>query len=37
MRRRSLPRNCYRGQHNVIVDPATLKIKAIIDWEFGGF
>jgi hypothetical protein len=25
------------GQHNVIVDPATLKIKAIIDWEFGGF
>lgn len=25
------------GQHNVIVDPATLKIKAIIDWEFSGF
>lgn len=25
------------GQHNVIVDPKTLKIKAIIDWEFGGF
>ena len=25
------------GQHNVIVDPHTLKIKAIIDWEFGGF
>lgn len=25
------------GQHNVIVDPDTLKIKAIIDWEFGGF
>jgi hypothetical protein len=25
------------GQHNVIVDPGTLKIKAIIDWEFGGF
>lgn len=25
------------GQHNVIVDPSTLKIKAIIDWEFGGF
>lgn len=24
-------------QHNVIVDPDTLKIKAIIDWEFGGF
>lgn len=25
------------GQHNIIVDPDTLKIKAIIDWEFGGF
>jgi len=25
------------GQHNVIVDPETLKITAIIDWEFGGF
>ena len=25
------------GQHNVIVDPDTLKIKAIIDWEFAGF
>ncbi|KAH9908975.1 hypothetical protein F4778DRAFT_776141 [Xylariomycetidae sp. FL2044] len=25
------------GQHNVIVDPRTLKISAIIDWEFGGF
>lgn len=25
------------GQHNVIVDPQTLKIRAIIDWEFGGF
>ncbi|KAL5348925.1 hypothetical protein ACLOAV_006350 [Pseudogymnoascus australis] len=25
------------GQHNVIVDPAMLKIKAIIDWEFSGF
>lgn len=25
------------GQHNVIVDPETLKIRAIIDWEFGGF
>ncbi|KAI8625660.1 hypothetical protein F5Y19DRAFT_262580 [Xylariaceae sp. FL1651] len=23
-------------QHNAIVDPATLKIRAIIDWEFGG-
>lgn len=22
------------GQHNVIVDPVTLKINAIIDWEF---
>jgi len=25
------------GQHNVIVDPNTLKINAIIDWEYGGF
>ncbi|GJN79658.1 protein kinase-like protein [Purpureocillium lilacinum] len=25
------------GQHNVIVDPDTLRINAIIDWEFGGF
>jgi len=25
------------GQHNVLVDPETLKINAIIDWEFGGF
>lgn len=25
------------GQHNVIVDPESLKINAIIDWEFGGF
>lgn len=25
------------GQHNIIVDPKTLKINAIIDWEFGGF
>jgi hypothetical protein len=25
------------GQHNVLVDPKTLKIAAIIDWEFGGF
>ncbi|TQN65861.1 hypothetical protein CSHISOI_09555 [Colletotrichum shisoi] len=25
------------GQHNVIVDPQTLKINAIIDWEYGGF
>lgn len=25
------------GQHNVIVDPETLRIKAIIDWESGGF
>ncbi|KAJ2894657.1 uncharacterized protein MKZ38_007315 [Zalerion maritima] len=23
--------------HNVIVDPMTLKIKAIIDWEYAGF
>ncbi|OAA64753.1 Protein kinase-like domain protein [Niveomyces insectorum RCEF 264] len=23
--------------HNVLVDPKTLKIKAIIDWEFAGF
>jgi hypothetical protein len=25
------------GQHNVLVDPKTLRITAIIDWEFGGF
>lgn len=25
------------GQHNIIVDTDTLKINAIIDWEFGGF
>ncbi|KAI1811190.1 kinase-like domain-containing protein [Poronia punctata] len=25
------------GQHNIIVDPETLKINAIIDWEFAGF
>lgn len=25
------------GQHNVLVDPATLKITAILDWEFSGF
>lgn len=25
------------GQHNIIVDPESLKIKAIIDWEYGGF
>jgi aminoglycoside phosphotransferase (APT) family kinase protein len=25
------------AQHNVIVDPETLKIKAIIDWEYAGF
>ncbi|KAJ4305949.1 hypothetical protein N0V88_000739, partial [Collariella sp. IMI 366227] len=25
------------GQHNVIVDPKTLKISVIIDWEYGGF
>ncbi|MCJ1462264.1 hypothetical protein MMC07_000864 [Pseudocyphellaria aurata] len=25
------------AQHNVIVDPTTLKIKAIIDWEYSGF
>ncbi|EXU99230.1 aminoglycoside 3'-phosphotransferase/choline kinase domain protein [Metarhizium robertsii] len=24
-------------EHNVIVDPETLKIQAIINWEFGGF
>ncbi|KAH0592758.1 hypothetical protein MHUMG1_09403 [Metarhizium humberi] len=24
-------------EHNVIVDPETLKIRAIINWEFGGF
>lgn len=25
------------SQHNVIVDPGTLKIRAIIDWEYAGF
>ncbi|KAJ5725218.1 uncharacterized protein N7483_006575 [Penicillium malachiteum] len=25
------------SQHNIIVDPKTLKIKAIIDWEYAGF
>lgn len=25
------------SQHNVIVDPDTLRIKAIIDWEYAGF
>lgn len=25
------------GQHNILVDPESLKIKAIIDWEFSGF
>ena len=25
------------GQHNIIVDPKTLKIAAILDWEFSGF
>lgn len=25
------------SMHNIIVDPATLKIKAIIDWEYAGF
>ena len=25
------------AQHNVIVDKVTLKVKAIIDWEYGGF
>ncbi|KAK0659156.1 kinase-like domain-containing protein [Cercophora samala] len=25
------------SQHNVIVDPETLRIKAIIDWEYAGF
>ncbi|KAJ5737350.1 uncharacterized protein N7483_002475 [Penicillium malachiteum] len=25
------------SQHNIIVDPDTLKIKAIIDWEYAGF
>jgi hypothetical protein len=25
------------GQHNIIVDPETLKINAIIDWEYAGF
>lgn len=25
------------SQHNVIVDPESLEIKAIIDWEYAGF
>lgn len=25
------------SQHNIIVDPTTLKINAIIDWEYSGF
>ncbi|KAL1741805.1 kinase-like domain-containing protein [Schizophyllum fasciatum] len=25
------------SQHNIIVDPQTLKINAIVDWEFAGF
>lgn len=30
---------CHKdlSQHNVIVDPQTLKINAIIDWEYAGF
>jgi len=23
--------------HNVIIDPSTLKVNAIIDWEYAGF
>jgi aminoglycoside phosphotransferase len=23
--------------HNIIVDPETLKVKAVIDWEYAGF
>lgn len=25
------------SQHNVIVDPETLKVRAILDWEYAGF
>lgn len=25
------------GQHNLIVDPGSLRTTAIIDWKFGGF
>ena len=25
------------SQHNIIVDPQTLKIRAIVDWEYAGF
>lgn len=25
------------SQHNVLVDPTSLKITAIIDWEYAGF
>ena len=27
----------HLGQHNVLVDPESSRITAIIDWEFGGF
>lgn len=25
------------SQHNMVVDPQTLKIRAILDWEYAGF
>lgn len=30
---------CHNGlfQYNVIVDPETLKVRAIIEWEYAGF
>ncbi|PNY19960.1 Uncharacterized protein TCAP_07434 [Tolypocladium capitatum] len=29
--------HCDLSQSNIIVDPATLKIEGIIDWEYGGY
>lgn len=29
--------HCDLSQSNIIVDPATLKIDGIIDWEYGGY
>ncbi|KAI0165305.1 hypothetical protein GGR52DRAFT_581940 [Hypoxylon sp. FL1284] len=29
--------HCDLSQSNIIVDPETLKIKGIIDWEYGGY
>ncbi|KAK4233506.1 hypothetical protein C8A03DRAFT_38777 [Achaetomium macrosporum] len=29
--------HCDLSQSNIIVDPATLKIEGIIDWEYAGY